>query len=299
MTVSKKKLSVVIITCNRTKELLIAIESCVEHSREAFELVIVDNDSTEDIYSALSSFCDEKDIPLIYKKLDKNYGVSYARNVGFKLANGDVLFFIDDDAVVSSSKYMLDDVVDYLFAHTEVFACSGVSLDPRYNGKIEFVRAKNEKCEIYQIRSYIGFNHFIKKKFTDRNYIYPNNLFYGSEELYVGLTILKNEGIITFLPYYTVRHNPSLNTRIDKSEGKRNGHINTFVIKKYFLPFPYQILSCVLFFFRTARFCKFNPCKIISCYCEVKKRYDKSYDNKMSCKQVRKAIKLFGINKIL
>lgn len=293
-------LSIVLITCNRKDEIIKAIESCRTHTKRAFEIVVVDNNSTDGTQTAVRSYCVEKNIPLHYHYLDKNTGVSFARNIGYREANGDVLFFIDDDAVVISEDDSLDLVADYMRRNREVMACVGTSIDYRYGGKMPFVRNKLDIAEdYYQVRSYVGFNHFIKKNFTDRDYIYPNNLFYGSEELYVGLSVLKYGGKIVNINEHVVQHNPSVNTRIDRTLGLMNGHINTYIIKRYFLKGILRSISTILFDLRIIRFSKLKPSVIIKCKKLARERYDSAYDNQMTFHQTWNAIKEFGYKAII
>lgn len=293
-------LSVVIITCNRETEIIKAMDSCLRHTDRDIEFVVVDNNSSDNTESVIEEYKQKNNLDLKYIKLSENTGVSHARNVGFRESTGDILFFIDDDAVVVSNNNSLDTVSDYLRNHDGVFACTGESLDSRYGGNMPFIRSKNDNAEDYfQIRSFVGFNHFIKKGFTDRDYIYPDNLFYGSEELYVGLSVLKYGGKIVYCSNHTVQHYPSSNTRIDRNEGIKNGHINTYVIKSYFLSGVYGRLSRIMFLLRIARFCNYSIKEIYNCYRIAKERYDGQYDNKMTMSQISKAIACFGRKAIL
>ena len=293
-------LSIVLITCNRKDEIIKAIESCRTHTERAFEVVVIDNNSTDGTETAVRSYCVEKNLSLQYHYLDQNTGVSFARNIGYREANGDILFFIDDDAVVISEGNSLDLVADYMRTNKEVMACVGTSIDYRYGGKMSFVRCKSDMAKnYYQVRSYVGFNHFIKKGFTDRDYIYPDNLFYGSEELYVGLSVLKYGGKIVNINEHVVQHNPSVNTRIDRTLGLMNGYINTYIIKRYFLRGIFKLASTIMFNLRIIRFSKLKP-SIIK---EIRKlsleRYDSVYENQMTFQQIWNAIRKFGYRAIL
>ena len=293
-------LSIVLITCNRKDEIRKAIESCRTHTERAFEVVVVDNNSTDGTETAVRSYCAEKNLPLQYHYLDQNTGVSFARNIGYREANGDILFFIDDDAVVISEGNSLDLVADYMRANKEVMACVGTSIDYRYGGEMSFVRCKSDKAQnYYQVRSYVGFNHFIKKDFTDRDYIYPNNLFYGSEELYVGLSVLKYGGKIVNINEHVVKHNPSVNTRIDRNLGLMNGYINTYVIKRYFLNGLFRSISTILFNIRILKFSKLKFSIIRECRKLTHERYDSQYDNRMNTRQICNVIREFNYKAIL
>lgn len=294
-------LSVVIITCNRQEEVLRAMNSCIAHTNRRMEFIIVDNNSNDNTEFVIKTFAVEhKDLHVNYIKLDSNTGVAFARNIGYRAASGDILFFIDDDAEVVSNGNSLDEVYDYMMHNPKVFACTGESRDPRYDGTMTFVKNKKDNSsDLFRVRSYVGFNHFIRKGFSNKDYIYPDNLFYGSEELYVGLSVLKYGGNIRYFSNHVVQHNPSVNTRIDPREGERNGHINTYVIKSYFNTGIFRLLSYLLFLFRIARFTKGNISEIKNCLNEKNSRFEKTYVDYFDRKTCIKAIKEFGIKYIL
>lgn len=296
-----KLLSIVIITCNREDEIIKTIASCLEHTERTVEFVIVDNNSQDNTEETVKSYLTKSDrSSLQYIKLDSNTGVSHARNIGYKAAKGDIQFYIDDDAIVTSSEYSLDAVADYMREHSDVLAATGTSHDYRYGGNLNFCKDRTQSVDdLYTVRSYVGFNHFIKSGFNHMDYIYPDNLFYGSEELYAGLTVCKERGKTVFYKGHSVQHNPSQNTRINRREGLKNGHINTYVIKKYFLPGCVQWISWLIFLARITKFSKGNLTEIKQCLSLSRKRYDKQYNNKMSLAATVKAINRFGFLRVL
>ena len=86
--------SVIIVTYNTNKKLLSQnIESLDIQIDNNFEIIIVDNSDKTDVKSIVSSYS------LKYIKLNKNYGLSLARNIGTKYARGDIVIFLDDDAI--------------------------------------------------------------------------------------------------------------------------------------------------------------------------------------------------------
>jgi len=95
------KVSVVIPTHNRAKELPRSIRSVLAQTFTDFELIIVDDASTDDTEEVVSSFCDDR---LCYKKLEVNVGGAEARNIGVGLAKGDIVAFQDSDDEWTCSK---------------------------------------------------------------------------------------------------------------------------------------------------------------------------------------------------
>lgn len=86
--------SVVIVTYNTDKKLLSQnLESLNMQAENNFEIIIVDNSDKRDVKSIASKYS------LKYIKLNKNYGLSLARNIGIKYAKGYIVIFLDDDAI--------------------------------------------------------------------------------------------------------------------------------------------------------------------------------------------------------
>lgn len=87
-------ISIVIPTFNRDKTLPFAINSVINQTCGNWELIVVDDGSTDDTKEVIENFLDDSRIKYTYKG---NKGVSAARNLGLKLALGDYIVFLDSD----------------------------------------------------------------------------------------------------------------------------------------------------------------------------------------------------------
>ena len=85
--------SVIIPTYNRADVLSRAIESVLEQSYQDFELIIVDDGSTDGTESVVHQYDDDR---LIYIT-QSNAGANAARNRGIKAATGEYIAFLDSD----------------------------------------------------------------------------------------------------------------------------------------------------------------------------------------------------------
>ncbi|MDJ0955568.1 MAG: glycosyltransferase [Arenicellales bacterium] len=86
------KVSVVIPTFNREKLLCRALDSVVAQSLQPFEIIVVDDGSTDSTQTIVKN--GYKEVVYIFQP---NRGVSSARNKGIKFASGDWLSFLDSD----------------------------------------------------------------------------------------------------------------------------------------------------------------------------------------------------------
>jgi glycosyltransferase involved in cell wall biosynthesis len=86
------KVSVIIPTYNRAEYVTQAIESVLAQTYTDYEIIVVDDGSTDNTKDVLSPYIDR--IRYIYQK---NAGASAARNQGIKAAKGDWVAFLDSD----------------------------------------------------------------------------------------------------------------------------------------------------------------------------------------------------------
>jgi len=88
------KISVVIPTYNRKKYIKRAIDSVIRQSYKPFEIIVIDDGSTDGTYELIKQSYSSSQISL---EKQINNGVSSARNKGVKLAKGDWIAFLDSD----------------------------------------------------------------------------------------------------------------------------------------------------------------------------------------------------------
>jgi glycosyltransferase involved in cell wall biosynthesis len=108
--------SVVIPVYNGERYLAQAIQSVLEQTYKNFELIVVDDGSTDGSAATAKSF---EDARLRYH-YQKNGGASKARNTGIELARGGLIAFLDSDDVWLPQK--LEKQIAYLEAHNEIGA---------------------------------------------------------------------------------------------------------------------------------------------------------------------------------
>ncbi len=97
------RVSVIIPTYNRSQVLLRAINSVINQTSKPFEIIVVDDGSTDDTKKALEIYGDK--IRYLYRENSGRPGV--ARNTGLENAKGDWIAFIDSDDVWLPDKLQL------------------------------------------------------------------------------------------------------------------------------------------------------------------------------------------------
>ena len=107
---SVPRISAVICTYNRVERLVLALDAL--HSQtlpwERFEIVVIDNASTD----TTRRVCDEyqQRLPHLVYHYEPVQGLSTARNTGLRVAQGDYIAYLDDDAIPCAN--WLEDILD-------------------------------------------------------------------------------------------------------------------------------------------------------------------------------------------
>jgi len=126
-------LSVILCTYNRDKYIYNVLKSIADGDmpRNEYEIVLVDNNSNDNTVGECHRFqSDYPDIKLNYF-MEREQGLSHARNCGIRNAQGDVLVYVDDDALVN--KEYLSTYADFFARNPNAVAAGGPIL-PQYDG---------------------------------------------------------------------------------------------------------------------------------------------------------------------
>lgn len=88
------KVSVVLPTWNRANRIAGAIRSIIDQSYENWELIVLDDGSTDGTERIVKNFAHPR---VKYHKIDHQNNISRVRNIGNKLATGDIIVVQDSD----------------------------------------------------------------------------------------------------------------------------------------------------------------------------------------------------------
>lgn len=125
----KPIVSIIIPCYNGTLYIKQTLDSILSQSFINFNVIIIDDGSTDDLKSILTQYKDER-ISYIYQN---NKGVSTARNKGIELANGEYLIFFDADDLMTDD--FISSRVTYLQQHSHINFVSGPVIKFRDNGE--------------------------------------------------------------------------------------------------------------------------------------------------------------------
>ena len=135
---SSPRASVVIVAYNTDESVFLeCLGSLQKQTVRDFEIVVVDNSNRADVRDLASRYT------LKYVKLNKNYGLTVARNVGIKFAKADIVIFLDDDAIAAG-----DFVAEHIRAYEKhkILGLRGKSL-PRTSNVFNYLNSYGDLGE--------------------------------------------------------------------------------------------------------------------------------------------------------
>jgi len=294
----RPKISIIIITRNRKDELKICIESILDQVFSDFELIIIDNNSSDGTKDMVKNIYREVKVPLIYKKLNRNLGVPGARNIGFKLSNSMFAYFIDDDAYIKDKNF-LENLFSFIEKHSDIgIVQTKIFNIVTNNYQLCNFRFKSHNNNYYyeEVLYFIGCSHIIRcSLFNNEENLYPSNLFYGHEELFMSLRV-KDKGFkIVYYPEVKVYHKPSKFSRMGEKQTLINNLVNKTLIKIKL--YPKVILSLVIinFVFRLFKYIKINPKDWIFAFDLFSKRYSHDFNERIKFSTFKSLLKMYGL----
>lgn len=124
-------LSVIICTYNRDKYIYNVLKSLADNTlpHDCYEIVLVDNNCSDNTHDECDRFVrDFPDVRFRYF-VETSQGLSHARNRGIKESAGDILVYVDDDALVNNE--YLQTYAEFFEQHPEIDAAGGPII-PKY-----------------------------------------------------------------------------------------------------------------------------------------------------------------------
>lgn len=213
------EISLVICTYNRCRYLPEALESISKQTLppERFELVIVDNNSTDETAAIARQFI------TLHPELNTRYcfeankGLSHARNRGITEAQSPIVNYIDDDAVLSVE--YLEEMLQFFKTHRQA-AGAGGKVIPKYEtgqepawmskylngfvGKIDF---GNQAQLFTKAMKYpVGCNMAYKKDVLEQTGGFNNALQFRSDDKYIFQQVKKISDQVYFVPQAWLHH---------------------------------------------------------------------------------------------
>lgn len=249
------KLSIVVVTMNRAKQLKEALLSCIDCViPEDTEFIIIDNASTDDTGSVISDFFTKYKYNFYYERLKENIGCGRGRNYGYLKSHGDYIYFLDDDAYIDTSKnkFFFQEAISILDKNQLIKTLTTQIYDKMWGKNRVDSIGPPITDGLYKVYMLCGGSHFLKRDFfKDRNPYYDNK--YGYEEIFPSLKVYNEGNINAFASKLLIIHNPVNNKWNERSkEGihlAAMGLAQTFLMRFALFPFfikPINILAFIV-----------------------------------------------------
>ncbi|MGZ8558866.1 MAG: glycosyltransferase [Chitinophagaceae bacterium] len=213
-------ISVVICTYNRDKFIGEALNCLAKQtlSAELFEIIIVDNDSTDNTPGISKNFIASHPELNIRYVPEANKGLSFARNRGIAEAKAPIITYIDDDAEATPG--FLQSIVSFMQADKTIVGVGG-KVVPKYS------ESKEPEWMSKYLNGFVGLMDYgIKPKRFDGSMKYPagcnmtytkdilkqaggfnNQLTFRSDDKYIFYQVTRLSGNIFYLPQALLYHN--------------------------------------------------------------------------------------------
>ena len=268
----QRAVSVVICTYNRAKFIGEALDSLAKQtlSRDLFEIVIVNNNCTDNTEEICSSFITRHSGLDINYVVETNQGLSFARNRGIKESKYPIITYIDDDAYAKSD---FVECIFNFFANNPGAVGVGGKVIPRYeikepewmNPYLDGFVAKMDKGDRqlkFRSNEYpVGCNMTYTKEILQKVGGFNNKLKWRADDKYIGIQVRNHSDEVYYLPGLAVEHSIDAYRTSDENFKKfclkfgneeairvRDIGIIDFILKA--LEFLYKLLgSAVLFAF--------------------------------------------------
>ena len=124
-------LTAIICTYNRARYVGKLLESIAANdlAKTEYELLLVDNNCTDNTREVCEAFAAAHPDVIFRYTTEPEQGLSAAKNRGIKEAKGDIIVYIDDDALVDP--WYLRTYAEWFATHPETMACGG-PIEPLY-----------------------------------------------------------------------------------------------------------------------------------------------------------------------
>ena len=213
-----RRLSIAVITMNRSKQLVEALDSCLTCKLpENIEFLVLDNASTDDTKSVMMQYIEaHPEIRIDYHYSETNLGVGGGRAFVFEKASGKYVYFLDDDAVIAPESYntFFVESLAFMDAHPQVASMTTKIDDEIFGNSRNEIASKIHFIDGYPLMFfYLGGSHFLRKAYFNSPLYF--SIQYGSEELLPSIQAMDKGYYHVYNRNLCIIHKPTVNKWID------------------------------------------------------------------------------------
>lgn len=271
---NSKPISIIIITYNRPNDALALLNNLTTLQNWQTllqEVVIVNNQSTED-YGLVEAFITSNShFPFIYTIAPENLGVTKGRNYALDFAKGDICIFLDDDAELQQVN-TLESVVKSFNAEGFNNRHIGiVSFKVLYysNLQMQVNALPHKQFKLYKDLPFFytyyfaGGAHAIKREVLLQIGKLPQEFFYGMEEYDVSYRLIERGFCIKYDANIVMLHKESPEGRKPKWQKLQMMWVNKAKVSYRYLPLGYFVTTALMWSFQFLKESNFNITQFI------------------------------------
>jgi len=195
--------SIVIPAYNASHTIEIVLSALTKQSHSDFEVIVVDDASTDDTIVKAENFCERLDLKLY--QVDENLGRARIRNYGVEKSSGDIVLLLDSD---------IETIPTYVSTHVALHDREpravgvGALRYPPYLAKRALAKyyssrggARLKTGEALPGKAFVScLASFPRSLFDEISGFHSGFRVYGGEDLELGLRLAKNDVALTYLP---------------------------------------------------------------------------------------------------
>lgn len=209
--------SIVIVTWNRKEEVLETVQSVYDQAYQNYEIIVVDNGSTDGTVEALHQAYPKVRIIA----LDQNRGPTGGRNQGIAAARGEIIFLLDSDASLGHDTLTRIVRKFQIGPDIGVIACKVVNAYTTRIGGSGWIYTEKDKADQdleFLSYSFCACGTAILKKAFDQAGPFWDSLFIFREEDELSLRVWDAGYKILYYPEAVVYHRESPRMRVAGGE---------------------------------------------------------------------------------
>ena len=206
------KLSIAVVTMNREKQLIEALQSCIASKLPIdTQFIIIDNASTDGTESVITSFFQENPYEYYYEKLQDNIGCGNGRNYAYSKSKGDYVYFMDDDAYIAANcEDFFVQAIEIFEANKRIATLTTQIYDLVWKKNRVLSEGPLIDTDVRHCQMLCGGSHFLSRSFFgETDPYFPNK--YGYEEILPSLRVVDAGYENAFAEKLCVIHNPLVN----------------------------------------------------------------------------------------
>lgn len=219
-----KKVSIILCFYNEEKYLAKAIDSVLAQTYSNFELIIINDGSSDSSDEIVKSYQDDR---IRYTVNKENKRLAYCRNRGLEFATGDYIGFFDGDDIMMPEK--MEWQVRYLKEHEDIMLVSGGYAYMDGNGNVDKNAVMPKYRSSDQIKAFMLFGNCIacagaalfRREIIDRYHIRFDETNKASEDYRFWIDMLpygKVANVEEVFFHYRINHGSKSSVIVKKDE---------------------------------------------------------------------------------